>query len=60
MFKCECIPDIERWFNFIEEFEAVMDFVNAAAQEYYGGKTSAEEAAHIVMSKLKIYFAERD
>ena len=39
---------------------AVMDFVNAAAQEYYGGKTSAEEAAHIVMSKLKIYFAERD
>lgn len=40
--------------------EAVMGFVNVAAQEYYNGKLSAEGAAELVMSKLKIYFAERE
>lgn len=40
--------------------DAVMSLVNSAAEEYYTGKTTAEDAAHVILSKLKIYFSERE
>lgn len=40
--------------------DAVIELVNAAAEEYYAGKMTAEDAAHAILSKLSLYFSERE